>query len=143
MLCIVPGVILALMNALSMPDAVLEKRGISDSLSRSASLTKGFRGRILLIYVLLTVLVTIVNALWQMPAAIVLFVTSPSPGRYLLWAQLASQLAGFVTRSVLGPIMTIAIALVYYDVRVRKEAFDIEHMMEQIDRIGLTPATTA
>jgi hypothetical protein len=28
-----------------------------------------------------------------------------------------------------GPITAIALTLVYYDQRVRKEAFDIEHMM--------------
>lgn len=144
LLFIVPGIILALMYALAVPVAVLEERGVSDSLSRSANLTKGYRSRILLIYILLTVLVAIVNALWQLPAGIVVVLTSGSTsGAVPVWAQVALQFAGFVTRSVLGPIMTIAIALVYYDVRVRKEAFDLEHMMQQIDRIGLAPLPSA
>jgi hypothetical protein len=34
--------------------------------------------------------------------------------------------------------MTIALSLVYYDERVRKEAFDLEHMMQQMDRTAAT-----
>jgi len=146
LLCFVPGVVLALMYALAMPVAVLEDRRSSDALSRSTDLTKGYRGRILLIYLLLTILITIVTMLWQIPATIVVALVSGSArtGRFPLWAQIGFQFGGFVTRSVLGPIMTIAIALVYYDVRVRKEAFDLEHMMQQIDRpsFAAPPATS-
>lgn len=143
LLFVVPAVVLALMYALTIPVAVLEERGVSDSLARSADLTKGYRGRILLIYVLLLVLVSIVNALWQVPVGLAVVMTSPDPGRIPLWAQVGLQFGSFVTNSVLGPIMTIAIALVYYDVRVRKEAFDLEHMMQQIDRTGLAPSPSA
>jgi hypothetical protein len=143
LLFIVPGVVLALMYALAVPVAVLEGKGISDSLSRSAELTKGHRWRILLIYVLLTVLVSIVTMLWYVPATIAVALTAGvRNGQFPLWVQVAFQFGDFVTRSVLGPIMTIAIALVYYDVRVRKEAFDLEHMMQQIDQSGLAPSPT-
>ena len=50
---------------------------------------------------------------------------------------------GFVTQSILGPIMTIAITLVYYDERVRKEAFDLEHMMQALDGAGLPSSPVA
>lgn len=145
LLFFVPGVVLALMYALAVPVAVLEGKGISDSLSRSAELTKGHRWRILLVYVLLTVLVTIVTMLWYVPATILVALTTGlvRNGQFPLWVQVAFQFGDFVTRSVLGPIMTIAIALVYYDVRVRKEAFDLEHMMQQIDQSGLAPSPTS
>jgi hypothetical protein len=141
---IVPGVVLALMYALAVPVAVLEGKGISESLSRSAQLTKGHRWRILLVYVLLTVLTGIVTMLWYAPVTIAVVLTAGpmTNGQVPLWAQVALQFGQFVTRSVLGPIMTIAIALVYYDVRVRKEAFDLEHMMQQIDQSGLAPSPT-
>jgi len=31
-----------------------------------------------------------------------------------------------------GPISTIAVALMYYDQRIRKEAFDLQWMMDSI-----------
>ena len=34
---------------------------------------------------------------------------------------------------VAGPISTIAIALLYYDQRVRKEAFDLQILLESLD----------
>ena len=34
---------------------------------------------------------------------------------------------------------TIALALVYYDERVRKEAFDLTHMMQQLEQAGASP----
>src|SRR5450631_3608948 len=53
---IVPGVILALMWSLAVPVAVLEDKGVGDSLSRSSQLTKGNRGRIFVIWLLFVVL---------------------------------------------------------------------------------------
>ncbi len=46
-LLIVPGVWLAMRYAVSIQAAVLEHAGISESLSRSATLTKGDKGRVL------------------------------------------------------------------------------------------------
>jgi hypothetical protein len=43
-----------------------------------------------------------------------------------IWQYVASFAAG----TLAGPIVTIAIALLYYDERVRKEAFDLQLMME-------------
>jgi hypothetical protein len=41
---------------------------------------------------------------------------------------------------VANPIATIAIALIYYDQRVRKEAFDLQLMMEAIGQQQPSPA---
>jgi hypothetical protein len=65
--------------------------------------------------------------------------TAQMPG----WAQVILQFGQFVTQAVLGPIMTIGLTLVYYDERVRKEAFDLEHMMRQLDGMGPMPSPVA
>ena len=41
-------------------------------------------------------------------------------------------LAEFIGGTVAGPIATIALVLVYYDQRVRKEAFDLQMMMDAL-----------
>ena len=38
----------------------------------------------------------------------------------------------FISALIAGPIAAIAMALVYYDERVRKEAFDLQVIMESI-----------
>jgi hypothetical protein len=38
--------------------------------------------------------------------------------------------------------MTIGLSLVYYDERVRKEAFDLQHMMASLDAAPGAPASS-
>ena len=143
LLLIVPGILLMLRYALAVPVAVLETTTISESLSRSAELTRGHRGRILIIYVLLFVLVMAVMLMWQLPAGIVMtLLFGARPADFPAWAQAVLLFGNFVAQSIVAPITTIAIALVYYDERVRKEAFDLDHMMQQLDAvIEPSPAT--
>ncbi len=46
--------------------------------------------------------------------------------------QIMQALASFIASTLSGPISIIAFSLVYYDQRVRKEAFDLTLMMEAI-----------
>src|SRR5260370_956013 len=71
-LLIIPGIILSLMWALTIPVAVLEDKGLRDSVSRSAELTKGNRGRVFVIYTLFLVLTYTVMALWEIPILILI-----------------------------------------------------------------------
>ena len=63
---IIPGVILALMWAVSLPSLVVEDKGVFDSMSRSSELTKDNRMRILgviLIVIAIYIVIAIVGAL--------------------------------------------------------------------------------
>ncbi len=57
-------------------------------------------------------------------------------GQNVLWRSIVLQFVAFADQAVLGPLLPIALSLVYYDERVRKEAFDIEHMMQQLDGVA-------
>jgi hypothetical protein len=135
-LLIVPGIILALMWALAIPVAVLEDTGLRESTSRSAELTKGSRGRIFMIGFLFVILLYIVYILWEIPilAAIGIFARANRPMTVLpVWTQIAFPVGSFLTQCLVSPLLTIALALVYYDQRVRKEAFDLQLMMSALD----------
>jgi hypothetical protein len=56
--------------------------------------------------------------------------------------QVTSLAAAFISQCLVGPLATIAFSLVYYDERVRKEAFDLQLMMTTIDAATL-PASPA
>jgi hypothetical protein len=136
LLLIVPGIILSLMWALAVPVAVLEERTMMDAASRSSELTQGGRLRVLLVYgvfLLLTVLVTLLFSVPLMIATIVSQGTA-TPAATSMPLQVANILVGFVTQCLTTPLMTIGLSLLYYDQRVRKEAFDLELMMSTIDR---------
>jgi len=139
LLLIVPGVLLALRYSLTIPVAVLEETGVSASLSRSATLTKGHLGRILLVYFLLFALIIVISMMWPFltMAVAAMFSSAVRAGQQPVWVQVVLQFGNFVSQALLSPVMTIALTLVYYDERVRKEAFDLEHMMVQLDSVVL------
>ncbi len=129
-LCIAPGVIVALMWALAVPAAVLENKGLGDALSRSQELSKGGWGRIFVVGLLFYVLRFAVTMLLQWPviiAAMFLFRNNVDATQAL--TQVASAVSAFVSGTLAAPLATISISLIYYDQRVRKEAFDLQYMM--------------
>jgi hypothetical protein len=135
---IVPGVLLFLMWSLAVQAKVLEDKGIFDSMSRSMDLTKGSRGRIFVIWLLFALLSFGINWLVQWPITEAAGVSSRGAiiRASMMW-QVISQTAGFISQILVGPLVTIALSLVYYDQRVRKEAFDLQLMMSTLDA---TPA---
>ncbi len=130
---IVPGILLALMWSLAVPVKVLEDKGVTDAMSRSSDLTKGDRGRIFVIWLLIIVLTIAVTLLIDWPVQWAALHSGTTAGRVSPAWQVASLAADFVSRCLVGPLGAIAFALVYYDERVRKEAFDLQLMMTTID----------
>jgi len=131
---LVPGIILFLMWSLAVPAKVLEGRGVLDSMSRSMELTKGSRGRIFVIALLILVLTVAVSWLLQWPILIAAgFTFRGGVQKISVGWQVASLVTSLVARSLVGALATIALSLVYYDQRVRKEAFDLQLMMTTLD----------
>jgi hypothetical protein len=133
LLFIVPGVILMLMWGLAIPVAVLEHRSMLDAGSRSADLTAGDRFRVFVIWAMFFALYVVVAMVINIPLGIVGVVTGGLASTTAPWVQVTSNVASFFTQCLVGPLMTIGFALLYYDERVRKEAFDLELMMAAID----------
>jgi hypothetical protein len=124
--------------ALAIACCVVEDLGVVKSLKRSASLSKGSRLRILLVYIVFFILNLILGfALRRLAQGVGSLIPSASTRLILTY------LAGFVTGTLTGPLATIGIALIYYDERVRKEAFDLQLMMSSLDPRAPLPATAA
>ena len=141
-LLIVPGLIFMTMWAIAVPVAVLENKGISESMSRSSDLTKGNRWRFFLILILFAAIAIVVSLALNAGIGLIAGVSANLPSAPM-WVQALAAIAQFITSSLIGPLGTIALSLAYYDERVRKEAFDLELMMAAIDahQPGLAPAT--
>jgi len=107
---------------------VVEDLGITASLRRSAVLSKGARSRVLTIYFVFVVLSFIIGlAIGALFGGIGVLFRNP------LIAMISIYLGSFVSGSLTGPLATIGISLLYYDERVRKEAFDLQLMMSSLD----------
>ena len=140
---IVPGVILLIIWSLAVPVKVLENKGVFDSMSRSVELTKGDWGRIFVIGLLILALKFGVSSLLQWPVLIAAgFSIRGGVRQFTVGWQIAVLLSGFVSTSLVGALATIAFSVVYYDERVRKEAFDLQLMMTTLDAPVL-PASPA
>jgi hypothetical protein len=121
-LCIVPGIMLLVALALAPQVAVIEGVPASQAVKRSMALTKGDRWRVFGILVLLGLVSTALNY------GVMFGVTLTSS------SELAGQLAGQVVSTILTPIGNIALVLVYFDNRVKKEGYDLALMAAELTR---------
>jgi hypothetical protein len=128
------GFWMALRLSLAFPACVVEQAGVWDALKRSASLTHGTKGRILLLYLLGLALNWILSIAITLPFSIAMFLIPASTNPQ--YAQTTATLmllavygAAFAVQALTRPVYGIALMLFYYDQRIRLEAFDIEWMM--------------
>lgn len=113
--------------AVAVPAVVLEDLGLFAALRRSAALTKGFLGRVFLIYLLAFALEVGVIAVFTITLALFHGTHQPVDGA---WRVLGLG-TGFLAHVLVTPVLTIGLALVFFDCKVRKEAFDIEILLRR------------
>jgi hypothetical protein len=132
-LSMVGAVLVILRYGVSIPALVLERISAREALKRSVKLTKGFLGRVFLIGLMMTIVSWVVASIFQGPFLIAVFVLAMKHTQPPLWLNTLSAVAGGVGGALSGPLLMIPLALLYYDLRVRKEGFDLEVMMAALD----------
>ena len=131
------GMLFALLFfSMAVPATVLEGRGVWDSIKRSCSLVKDDLGRVFLIFFVFGVYQMGISYLIAIPS-IALIGALSAHGQGPLWVNSLLYLGNFVSGCLVTPLLNIAIALAYYDERVRREAFDMQFMMAAIDRSAM------
>ncbi len=131
LLFLIPGIVVACGLAVALQAAVLEPLPSgTDGIGRSWALTKGFKGKALLLYFVTTVLLIVVFVGIALVTALAALISPALVGPALvIWA-----LGSLLIQSFLSCVFT----LFYYDLRVRKEAFDLDLLSEQI---GIEPVS--
>ncbi|HWE85266.1 MAG TPA: hypothetical protein VG267_10005 [Terracidiphilus sp.] len=117
---------MSLRYSLGVPAAVVEDLTAWKAIKRSVELSKGARGRIFLLLLLVGVIKFATVALTQS----FVFVSAFHHRQLSVGLTALSQVIGFFTNSFLGPIGATGVTLFYFDQRVRKEGYDIEWMMQ-------------
>ncbi|HEX4546300.1 MAG TPA: hypothetical protein VH110_08050 [Candidatus Acidoferrum sp.] len=136
---IIPGIYIACRLITCVPAALLEDLGPRASLERSFRLTKDNAGRAFVIYLLYFILLYAALFLFMLPFAFVAGLAAKDPSMMRVWLSV-SQIGNFLAAIIVSPFLTIATAVFYYDLRVRKEAFDLQFMMNPS---GTLPSGTA
>ena len=127
MLMVIPGVILAVGLALAIPAVVLESgSSATAALSRSWELTRGSRWRILGLGVTLLILLYIpFVAITGLLAVVLPQASGERFGAASVWTVAAIAVGG-VVQMFIYPLFYCVLTVTYYDLRVRKEGFDLE-----------------
>ncbi len=128
LLLIIPGIYMACRLCVCIPAALLEDLGPRDSLERSFGLTKDNAGRAFLILLLYIVILYAALFLFNIPFGIGMASAAHDPAMLRVWTALM-QVGNFVATVLVTPVFTIAASIFYFDLRVRKEAFDLQLMM--------------
>jgi len=132
---------------LAFPACVTEEQKAWPAMQRSVQLTKGSRGRIFVMYLLVFILAIVAYYALTAPVDIVLKLTlyKSMGGMEMLtkppiMLQVVSLFISFLERSFVMPIYAIALLLFYNDQRTRQEGYDIELLMAQAGWSTLPPA---
>jgi hypothetical protein len=121
MLLLIPGFIVACGLALSMPALVVEGiPGPAGALQRSWTLTRGYRGK-----VFLAMLVTFL--IFSIPFVGLGMLAAVFGGGGLIFAIVTVALSVLIT-----PLIYVTLTVLYYDLRVRKEGFDLEMLAQAV-----------
>ena len=112
----------------AVPVTMLERRrGPIAALGRSAALVKGSWRRVFAIGIVFVVIFVGLALAILVPVAILTFINETLGG-----------FAGTVLFTLLGPIVPIGATLVYIDLRVRKEGYNVDAMAAELGHISAT-----
>jgi hypothetical protein len=131
--------VFALRYAVSVPALVLENVTASQAIRRSIALTRGSLGRAAMLTVFASVIAYAALFFLQGPFAIGVVMAGPGTSAATLFSLLGA-VAGTIGNAITGPIMIVAMAVYYYDIRIRKEGLDLQLMVANLDQQQIAPA---
>jgi hypothetical protein len=125
LLLVVPGILWMLSYALIVPAVLIEGQNATPSLRRSRELVKGHRGKVFCVMFIVNLLQGILALGVSMVSGMIF--SSDSGSGAVLNSAMNNLLSIFLT-----PLGIVATILLYYDMRIRKEGFDLEMLSRAI-----------
>lgn len=132
--CFVGALVPITLFAVAVPALILEGVGVSVALSRSITLTKNHVMHVLGL-VLTTQLLTLTVAGGLAAAVNRLFSVNSSTVAVVIGQSIANSIAGILTT----PFAATALVALYFDLRIRDEAFDVQLLMQRNDARRAAP----
>jgi hypothetical protein len=128
MCCVLPGIVGLVFLAFVPAVMVIENRAYIDGISRSFQLAASDFWRIFVYGLVAGILIYAISIIFALPVQIIIM-TNPSR---LVQASMVSQIIQGIGNTILVPLWVIGLVLLYYDVRVRREGFDIQLLAESM-----------
>jgi uncharacterized membrane protein len=140
-LLVIPGFYAACRVSVAFAAALVDEVGPVEAIQRSFALTKGFAWRAFMIFFLTVAISWALIIMIQIPFMILIAASAKNPALVILWLALM-EIAILCGGVLVAPVATIGFVLFYYDLRVRKEAFDLQMMMQAIGADPAPPVAT-
>jgi hypothetical protein len=119
----------------SVPVVALEDVTAGRALGRSVELTQGHLWRVFLLWLCATVIAYATGLVFQGPFLFAAFLAGPASAIGLV-VGIIGAMAGAIGGMFTGPFMMIGLALLYYDLRIRKEALDIHLLLDSLEPVS-------
>jgi hypothetical protein len=129
-LCVIPGIYLQVAWVVAMPALLLEDKRIGEALSRSMALTKRRWWQCFGVHYVGSILTAVVTFALTLAVVGVIHVAVHGTGALAI----GEGIAGAITSTLTTPFVAAAIIVLYFDLRVRAEGFDIQMALRDMDR---------
>lgn len=133
---------LSMRYALAMQAMLLEDAKGRAAIRRSVQLSRGRRGPLFHAFLLTVVIAYAGVIVFQGPFYLAIALMRVN-GRLPSWMALCLSASGSVGGAITGPLFMIVVVLFYYDLRIRKEGFDLQFMMTSLPEPKPTDSTPA
>jgi len=129
---IILPILMCLWYAFAVPVLLEEKTSPRKALKRSRRLSQGNRGNIFAIAVLMGLIAWIAMMVFGFPFIIVTVILAAKRLAMPIWLHVLTALFQRVAGALTSSLAPIGLALLYYDVRVKKEGYDLQVMIENL-----------
>lgn len=129
---------LTLRYSLAIPACIQERISTLRSLKRSVVLSRGSRGRIFVIFLVVGIAWSIAITVLMIPS--IFFIAKNRGHAPPLGSTIYTLGVSFLCNTLMKPIYGIGLTLLYFDERIRKEGYDVEWMLEHATQPEMAPA---
>ena len=133
----IPGIIAAVALSMSSQALIIERTGAIDAMKRSWELSKGDRMQIFGFMFLMGIATIAADALLKF-IILPIFSTGNLRDTLLLYSFASHLLSALIT-----PITVCILILIYFNLRIKKEGFGLEHMVNQFSTASSEPTIEA
>ena len=119
--------------SIAVPALVLEGATATEALGRSIELTKGHLGRVFVVVLFCAIIAYAAMFMFNGPFMVAAALAGPETTT-AFWLNLTGVVFGSVANALTGSLVIIALAVLYYDLRVRKEGLDLQLMISDLGR---------
>ena len=129
---IIPGIILAVSWAVFAPAIVVENKSATEGLGRSWQLMSGRRWPVFGTFLIFYILLAIVGAILGLILSGLLLAGTDGAFNF------GNVILSMITEVLTAPLLAVTTTVIYFDLRVRKEAFDVTLLANSV---GEAPPT--